>query len=249
MEELAANGTESVGFRAPDDVTTSTLWTLPGGDGTSGQVLQTDGSGALSWTAAGSDGDFKADGSVAMTGNIELGSNYLSGDGDNEGIFVDSDGNIGVGTTTPSAPFQLWGNQAMKIGFHNQGWEFYDDSTNSVIKSISNGFNLHISRLGSPALFNDFKFTHENISGFEEIMRLEGEGNLGIGDSGPDAHLEVSANGGSGGAAFMVSADDSGDGDLFTVQEDGNVGIGTTSPSKDMHLYSCLLYTSDAADE
>jgi hypothetical protein len=48
--ELAANGANYVGFKAPDDITTNVIWTLPPSDGTAGQVLTTDGAGVLSWT-------------------------------------------------------------------------------------------------------------------------------------------------------------------------------------------------------
>lgn len=47
--ELAANGTNSVGFKAPDAITTTVTWTLPDADGNSSQVLSTDGGGNLSW--------------------------------------------------------------------------------------------------------------------------------------------------------------------------------------------------------
>lgn len=42
--------------------------------------------------------------------NIALGSNYLSGDGGDEGIFVASDGKVGIGTTTPSSLLSVVGN-------------------------------------------------------------------------------------------------------------------------------------------
>ena len=35
----------------------------------------------------------------------------------------------------------------------------------------------------------------------------------------------------------------------ITILEGGNVGIGTASPEDILHVYGCLLYTSDAADE
>jgi hypothetical protein len=38
-----------VGFQAPATVPADTIWTLPAADGTSGQLLQTNGSGVLSW--------------------------------------------------------------------------------------------------------------------------------------------------------------------------------------------------------
>ena len=42
-------GTDYVGFQAPAAVALNQIWTLPGADGTSGQVLSTDGAGVLSW--------------------------------------------------------------------------------------------------------------------------------------------------------------------------------------------------------
>jgi len=41
-----------VGFQAPAAVSANVTWTLPGVDGSSGQVLTTDGAGALSWSTA-----------------------------------------------------------------------------------------------------------------------------------------------------------------------------------------------------
>ena len=52
--ELAANGTNYVGFKGADNIASNVIWTLPSADGTSGQVLSTNGSGTLSWTTASS---------------------------------------------------------------------------------------------------------------------------------------------------------------------------------------------------
>jgi hypothetical protein len=43
------------------------------------------------------------------TSNIALGRNYISGDGDDEGIYIDSAGRIGIGTTTPSESLSIAG--------------------------------------------------------------------------------------------------------------------------------------------
>jgi hypothetical protein len=43
--------TNLLALKAPDNLTASTVWTLPGTDGTSGQALVTNGSGALSWAS------------------------------------------------------------------------------------------------------------------------------------------------------------------------------------------------------
>jgi hypothetical protein len=49
FRELYGSGVNYVGLKAPDSLESNTIWTLPPGDGTSGFVLSTDGSGSLSW--------------------------------------------------------------------------------------------------------------------------------------------------------------------------------------------------------
>ena len=44
----------AIKFQAPATVTTTTTFTLPAGDGSSGQVLSTNGSGTLSWASQAS---------------------------------------------------------------------------------------------------------------------------------------------------------------------------------------------------
>lgn len=50
-----AAGTEFAGFKAASTMAGSVTWTLPDADGTVGQVLKTDGSGALSWASVPTD--------------------------------------------------------------------------------------------------------------------------------------------------------------------------------------------------
>jgi hypothetical protein len=49
FDELAANGSNFVGFKAPDNLTGDTIWTLPSTTGSNGQVLSAGMSGVLSW--------------------------------------------------------------------------------------------------------------------------------------------------------------------------------------------------------
>ena len=42
-----------VGFKSPATVSTNLVWTLPATDGSTGQVLSTNGSAVLSWATAG----------------------------------------------------------------------------------------------------------------------------------------------------------------------------------------------------
>ncbi len=49
FDELPINGANYVGFKAPDALLSNVTWTLPTSHGSAGNVLSTNGSGALSW--------------------------------------------------------------------------------------------------------------------------------------------------------------------------------------------------------
>jgi hypothetical protein len=53
LAELATNGTNTVGLSAPDALAADLTWKLPSTDGSNGQALVTNGSGALSWSTPG----------------------------------------------------------------------------------------------------------------------------------------------------------------------------------------------------
>jgi hypothetical protein len=67
FQELAANGANYVGFKAPDAIASNEVWVLPNADGSANQVLKTDGSNALSWVDQGGGGEVSlvADGAIA----------------------------------------------------------------------------------------------------------------------------------------------------------------------------------------
>jgi len=73
LHETTANGSNYIALRAPANVTTTTTYLLPE-DGSSGQVLSTNGSGALSWTALG--GTLTVDGDTG-TQDVSLASDDL----------------------------------------------------------------------------------------------------------------------------------------------------------------------------
>lgn len=51
--EIAANGTNYVGLKAPTSLAGNTVWILPAGDGTAGQLLGTNGAGQLGFVSGG----------------------------------------------------------------------------------------------------------------------------------------------------------------------------------------------------
>ena len=72
FQELAANGANYVGFKAPDAISSNEVWVLPNADGTADQVLKTDGSNNLSWGSVGTAVDMVADGSISAGDTVAL---------------------------------------------------------------------------------------------------------------------------------------------------------------------------------
>jgi hypothetical protein len=97
--ELSANGSNYVALKAADSLAGNVVWTLPVSEGTSGEILQTDGAGGLSWAsvatlmgAAGGD----------LTGTFP--NPTLAGSGVTPGTYpkvtVDAKGRVTSGSST-----------------------------------------------------------------------------------------------------------------------------------------------------
>jgi hypothetical protein len=68
-------------------------------------ITPNDGANTITIAASVSGGDNL--GNHTATQNVTLNSNWLSGDGQNEGVFVSNLGNVGVGTSSPSTSTRL----------------------------------------------------------------------------------------------------------------------------------------------
>lgn len=73
LNEGTNNGTNFIGLKAPNAVTTTTTFTLPDGDGSNGQFIKTDGSGNLSFAAIPS-------GSFTIAADSGSDDNFTTGD-------------------------------------------------------------------------------------------------------------------------------------------------------------------------
>ncbi len=76
LYEDTDNGTNYVSFKAPDTIAANVTWTLPSADGTSNQVLTTNGTGTLSWSTASGSSQWTTSGSniYYTTGNVGIGT-------------------------------------------------------------------------------------------------------------------------------------------------------------------------------
>jgi len=120
--EATANGTNWVGFQAPASIAADVLWTLPAADGTNGQVLSTDGSGALSWAASTAISDKIQEGNTSAE-VIDTGSDgqFVVTTEGSERLRVDSSGRLLAGTSSTSQACTIQAQGNSSTGATGQG--------------------------------------------------------------------------------------------------------------------------------
>ena len=162
-------------------------------------------------------------------------------------VLISNDGNVGIGTTSPSAKLDVFGSSSSLKFTRDAGdrsAEMLYDGSKFLIKTPS-GDRLSIA---------------DNSS--NEILTVNpNNGNVGIGTTSPAfkfdvsegksnsfisriwntsteleaSGLQVRCSGGAGGHSFAVYSDDA---YQFTIKNNGNVGIGTTSPGARLEVKS-----------
>ncbi|MEZ4965120.1 MAG: tail fiber domain-containing protein [Saprospiraceae bacterium] len=134
-------------------------------------------------------------GSILATnfvGAVNLNGNYLSGDGDNEGVFVDAAGNVGIGNTNPTELLHVGsssysGDQSIVLQNASNLWKHTVALNGSY--QIKDGDSPRLTVLG----------TNGNVGiGFTSPVNTLTVGgtadftdNVGIGTASPGARLEV----------------------------------------------------------
>ncbi len=142
-------------------------------------------------------GDFLADGSVAMTGNLQLNDNWLSNDGGNEGIRIDNAGNVGVGTLAPSARLDIVTSSVTDPAFNvepgDSGYYTAQINNNVYLSTYpAGGSNLELhayTGLGSSRSMLEYANTADGTN--PDLIIVKDGGNVGIGETSPSAKLDI----------------------------------------------------------
>lgn len=169
-----------------------------------------------------------------------------------------SGGNVGIGTTTATLPLSFPNTLGGKISLWGS-----TSSTNYGFGIQSGTLQIHSDSLGS-----DIAFGYGSSAALTETMRISGTGNLTV--RGSNASVTVGTAGGSDGALYFgngshgvkraySSGNDVGlyttGGDVylsgsgtntssFVLKNNGNVGIGTGSPSNKLEVNGNLKVAS-----
>ncbi|MCK4386539.1 MAG: tail fiber domain-containing protein [Candidatus Pacebacteria bacterium] len=179
-------------------------------------------------------------------------------------ITVLDSGFVGIGTTVIGTPNQLWssGTPIVEIGgvtsnmysLLNLAGKDNDDGANVAVITFNNMENSDASDATSQNLAAIYAQTETSDSNAgddsgghlvfltkpeagtaAERMRIDSDGNIGIGTTTPTALTHILQTGATD--AFRVD-DELADTSPFVIDDDGNVGIGTDSPTSKLHLPS-----------
>jgi hypothetical protein len=182
-------------------------------------------SGTTSTTAYTVEGNTDGDLSFVVNGSLTAAT-------------LDTSGNLGIGTSSPSAKFVVSNAGA-------QGFEF------DPVTGILQVYNRSTSAYGEFRPYGSLLRFFTGTSPTEK-MRLDSSGNLGIGTSSPATKLDV--NGTVTGTQFNINSASYDDRQLgvdstgffiynatdarydLSISDSGNLGIGTSSPTGKLHV-------------
>jgi hypothetical protein len=145
-----------------------------------------------------------------------------------ERMRIDSSGNVGIGTTSPSGDLHIKG-----TSFAQQ----YIQDNGTVIRLIASGGVNYIQSGTAISTGSAAPLAFGNINNNTEFMRLDTSGRLGIGTTSPQVPLDVNGDIYARGASVFADEFKAYSGFLTTYGSNtsalhyfkGNVGIGTSS--------------------
>jgi len=133
--------TNSLSLKAPDTLAASVIWTLPATDGTSGQVLSTNGSGSFSWASGMTPSGAAGGDLVGSFPNPTLATSGVTA-GNYTKVTVDAKGRVTTGSTLasgdiPTLPASIIGSGI--LGVTNGGTGAATITNNGVVIGAGSG--------------------------------------------------------------------------------------------------------------
>jgi hypothetical protein len=166
-----------------------------------------------------------------------------------ERLRIDSSGNVGIGTSSPTQKLSLYAG----VGYNADSALFSDFAIND---GAVNNNAVHAWRTGITGNAAGHSLTFSTLartqSAYQERMRIDSSGNVGIGTSSPSAKMHLESTSGNhlrvaynssfywdiereAATGSLTFTDDTA-GEVMRLDGSGNVGIGLTNPSVPLHV-------------
>lgn len=155
-------------------------------------------------------------------------------------IFVSGSGNVGIGTNTPQQKLTV----SNHIQINSNGDAQLSGADQSGVRSSV--IILRSQTHGGMEFSTNYsigRLVFKTGAGSSERMRIESNGNIGVGITQPSALLHISGSSGSG--LFEIDSDSSQN--IIYVSGSGNVGIGSNTPSAKLFVNGNILANSSVA--
>jgi hypothetical protein len=180
------------------------------------------------------------DGGALLFSRVNTATSTGTAATESEFMRISGSGNVGIGTADPNSNLHIKSTADVKLTLET------DEDSDCWINL--SGATSEAS-IGYEPATNSLRFANAADGLTSNVrMTIDASGNVGIGTTSPTAKLNVVGtsaepgisikSGGNGGVdPFKVTWSGGTEGSMFIVDDNGNVGIGTTGPNESLHIY------------